>query len=240
MEEQITENLTEDSNVTATQSQNTASAQAASGTDAEVQSEQQEGSRFEHIKETLALLCEEFPQAFIKEGEVKPLKIGIFDDLKAAVEGKAGFSLSKVRAALRLYTTRLQYFEALKIGAKRVDLTGAECEEVTVEHADYAAEKINEIQAKIKAKRAARRPDGKGQRSRGPESKKNKPAKIPGIKAEPQDLTVGRNVMVLTGENHYIYGIISAHDQSDKVRVTLKTGMTVNVNADRVLLPKQK
>ncbi|MCR5535974.1 MAG: RNA chaperone ProQ [Succinivibrio sp.] len=229
MEEQTTENLAQEPSI----DENKAPEGAEEG---------QEGSRFEHIKETLELLCQEFPQAFIKEGEVKPLKIGIFDDLKAAVEGKPGFSLSKVRAALRLYTTRLRYFEALKLGAKRVDLQGNEGEEVSVEHADFAAEKIAEIKAKIKAKRPARnsrKPGSKGEYNKGAEGRKSRPNRIPGVKAAPEDLTVGRDVMVLTGENHYIYGIIKAHDQTDKVLVTLKTGMTVNVTVDRILLPNK-
>ena len=60
-----------------------------------------DGSHFEHVKETLDLLYKYFPKAFIKEGNCLPLKIGIFDDLKAAVPSHEGLSISKVRAALR-------------------------------------------------------------------------------------------------------------------------------------------
>ena len=66
-----------------------------------------EGSHFDHIKETLEILYKTFPAVFVKEGEVKPLKIGIFEELKSKIASVEGLSLSKVRAALRIYTSRL-------------------------------------------------------------------------------------------------------------------------------------
>ena len=71
---------------------------------------------FEHVKETLELLYKTFPKAFVKDGEVKPLKIGIFDDLKERIASVEGLSITKVRAALRMYTARLKYLYSVKEG----------------------------------------------------------------------------------------------------------------------------
>ena len=38
-------------------------------------------------KEVIAFLAERFPQCFSAEGEARPLKVGIFQDLVARVEG---------------------------------------------------------------------------------------------------------------------------------------------------------
>ena len=79
---------------------------------------------FEHVKETLELLYKTFPKAFVKDGEVKPLKIGIFDDLKERIASVEGLSITKVRAALRMYTARLKYLYSVKEGVARIDLDG--------------------------------------------------------------------------------------------------------------------
>lgn len=120
-----------------------AKADAAKGEDAK-----DVGTHQEHIKEALALLCEHFPKAFIKEGDCKPLKIGILEDLKAKIGEIEGLSISKVRAAVRVYTTRLRYFYAVREGAKRVDLDGNEVDTVTTEHAEYARNRFVEINSK--------------------------------------------------------------------------------------------
>ena len=44
-----------------------------------------EGTHFDHVKETLELLYKTFPKVFIKDGDVKPLKIGIFELLLISI-----------------------------------------------------------------------------------------------------------------------------------------------------------
>lgn len=207
------------------------------------------GTRFVHIQESLALLCKYFPQAFIAEGNAKPLKIGIFKDLKTAIAGKEGLTLSKVRAALRLYTTRLKYFYCLKEGAMRVDLDGHEVEPVTAEHAAFALEKFNEINEKRKAalkNSRKKRPDSPGRKSakgqnghRGPAAGRPHPKKIVpnGVKATEADLTDGRSVMVITGGKRYVKASVAHKAEKGNVMVTLLNGTSLTVPIERVLLP---
>ena len=60
----------------------------------------EDGTRVEHIKEALEILYKTFPKAFVKDGDIKPLKIGIFDDIKDRASSIEGLSLSKVRHIL--------------------------------------------------------------------------------------------------------------------------------------------
>ncbi|MDY6322881.1 MAG: RNA chaperone ProQ [Succinivibrio sp.] len=192
--------------------------------------DQEEGTRFDHIREALELLCERFPKAFIKEGNCKPLKIGIFADLRAACEGVEGLSVSKVRAALRYYTTRLRYLYCLKEGARRVDLDGSEGEAVSAEHASFAADKFKEINARRKPRKSAKNPKNQnGQR---------RPRRIEGRKPEIAELKKGVEVRVLTGDRHYVRATVSEDASKDTVLVLLQTGMSLTVPVDRVLLPE--
>lgn len=125
------------------------------------------GTHQEHIQEALEMLYTRFPKAFIKEGDCKPLKVGILDDLKPKIEEITGLSVSKVRAAVRFYTSRLRYFYAMREGAMRVDLEGNEVEPVNSEHAAYARARFAEINAKRRPAKSKRAPRGKGSHMRG-------------------------------------------------------------------------
>ncbi len=229
METQDTETIIADSN--AQEPEKAEATEVKEGASAEAQ----DGTRFEHVKETLDLLCSYFPKAFIKDGDAKPLKIGIFDDLKAAIAGKEDLSVSKVRAALRLYTTRLRYLFCLKEGAKRVDLEGNEVDVVSSEHAEFAKAKFKEINSKRKGpdkKKNFRKPAGKP----GKDAHRTKP-RITGIKPELSDLVKGRHVLVLSSEHRYVHGTVADDAQKDSVNVTVTSGMTISMPIDRVLLP---
>lgn len=56
-------------------------------------------------KEVIAFLAERFPHCFSAEGEARPLKIGIFQDLVERVGGEMNLSKTQLRSALRLYTS---------------------------------------------------------------------------------------------------------------------------------------
>ena len=207
-----------------------------------VAKESQDGSHFEHVKETLDLLYKYFPKAFIKEGNCRPLKIGIFDDLKAAVPSYEGLSISKVRAALRLYTTRLRYLYCLKEGAARIDLEGNEVEVVSAEHAQFALDRFKEINSKRKVNTRAKNGPAKAEKpafKKKTNFKKERPApKIPGTKATLGDLTSGRQVLVLSSSRHYVRGTIADDAQKENaISVTLLSGMTITCQLDRILLP---
>lgn len=206
---------------------------------------QPEGSRFDHIKETLEILYTMFPNAFIKTDNCKPLKIGIFEDLKVAIEGKEGLSLSKVRAAIRFYTTRLRYLYSLKEGAKRVGLDGSEGEAVTKEHAEDARSRFNEInQKRIEKNPALKKTAKKPFHKKRPGGKKTMGAqsapKIPGRMATYEELSVGAQVLVLTSENHAVNGTISELRGGNMVGVSLNTGMTIDLPLERIMLPNEK
>ncbi|MCI6796833.1 MAG: RNA chaperone ProQ, partial [Succinatimonas sp.] len=190
---------------------------------------QPDGSRFDHIKETLELLYELFPQAFIKEGNCKPLKIGIFADLREAIAGRDDVTVTKVRAALSYYTSRLRYLFSLKEGAKRVGLDGSEGEAVSKEHAEFAKAKFDEINGKRKANRKPKtqskdnRKNANGRKPFNAQRKKRPEFKIPGRKADVSELLVGTEVLVLSSEQHYVRGVIAEAVSGNAAAVTLRT-----------------
>lgn len=64
-------------------------------------------------KEVIAFLAERFPHCFSAEGEARPLKIGIFQDLVERVGGEMNLSKTQLRSALRLYTSSWRTCTAL-------------------------------------------------------------------------------------------------------------------------------
>lgn len=208
----------------------------------QTETQAQEGTHFEHVKETLELLYKTFPKAFVKDGEARPLKIGIFEDLKEKCASVEGLSISKVRAALRLYTSRLKYLYSVKEGAPRIDIDGNECgDTVSAEHATYAKERIEEINAKRKASKPQKAPVNKKNFKKPVNGAKfhKKPNKIDGIKPTVEDLKAGTEVLVLSSEQRFVFGVVAENAQKDTVYVTLKSGLTVNLPLERVLLPKK-
>ena len=65
-------------------------------------------------KEVIAFLAERFPHCFSAEGEARPLKIGIFQDLVDRVAGEMNLSKTQLRSALRLYTSSWRYLYGVK------------------------------------------------------------------------------------------------------------------------------
>lgn len=106
-------------------------------------------------KEVIAFLAERFPQCFSAEGEARPLKIGIFQDLVARVEGEMQLSKTQLRSALRLYTSSWRYLYGVKPGAIRVDLDGNPCGELEEQHVEHARKQLEEAKARVQAQRAS-------------------------------------------------------------------------------------
>lgn len=229
----------------------TAEAQAAA---AEAKAESETGTHQEHVKEALELLYQHFPKAFIKEGDCKPLKVGILEDLKPLIAGIEGLSISKVRAAVRIYTTRLRYFYAVREGAMRIDLNGNEIEPVTAEHAEYARSRFSEINAKRrppkpkKQKPQQGRPAGKGQGEgkgnarpgRGrPEAGRGRPNNRPQrryIPAKESDIRVGRRVFVSSNRSNYVQATVSEAARGANVSVTMANGVSFSIPLNQVFL----
>lgn len=106
-------------------------------------------------KEVIAFLAERFPQCFSAEGEARPLKIGIFQDLVERVGGEMNLSKTQLRAALRLYTSSWRYLYGVKAGAIRVDLDGNPCGELEEQHIAHARQQLEEAKARVQTQRAA-------------------------------------------------------------------------------------
>lgn len=212
------------------------------------------GTHQEHVQEALELLYKHFPQAFIKEGDCKPLKVGILEDLKPKIGEIEGLSVSKVRAAVRFYTSRLRYFYAMREGAMRIDLEGNEIEPVSAEHAEYARTRFTEINAKRRPAKPKRNAKGKGprrnagqgqgqggqggqgaraggfnrRRPNGQGSQNGRPQGQGQRRFEPakvSDLKVGRHVSVKF-EQSFARATIVEEPQGDKVKIAAQNGMT--------------
>ena len=196
-----------------------------------------------HVKQTVELLYKTFPKAFVKDGDVKPIKICIFDDLKERIASVEGLSITKVRAALRMYTARLKYLYSVKEGVARIDLDGNATEDlVNAQHESYAKERIAEINAKRKPQKPKNNTGKKNfvkKPFNGNKPQAKKPFKIEGDKANVEDLKQGTEVLVLSSEQHCVRGVVAQDAAKDTVYVTLKSGLTVNLPLQRVLLPKK-
>lgn len=105
-------------------------------------------------KEVIVFLAERFPRCFSAEGEARPLKIGIFQDLVSRVEGEMSLSKTQLRSALRLYTSSWRYLYGIKAGATRVDLDGNPCGELDEQHVEHARQQLEEAKARVQAQRA--------------------------------------------------------------------------------------
>lgn len=105
-------------------------------------------------KEVIAFLAERFPHCFSAEGEARPLKIGIFQDLVDRVAGEMNLSKTQLRSALRLYTSSWRYLYGVKSGATRVDLDGNPCGELDEQHVEHARKQLEEAKARVQAQRA--------------------------------------------------------------------------------------
>lgn len=106
------------------------------------------------IKEIIAFLAERFPLCFSAQGEARPLKIGIFQDLVERVLGDENLSKTQLRSALRLYTSSWRYLHGIKIGAQRVDLDGNPCGELEQQHVDHARQQLEEAKVRVQVQRA--------------------------------------------------------------------------------------
>ncbi len=102
---------------------------------------------------TIDWLTEHFPAAFFKKGkQVKPLKIGIFDDIIDFYErlDSPPFSKKTLREALNYYSASPAYLNCQKANEARVDLFGNEVDVVTEEQAKYAHQRFQQRYAEKK------------------------------------------------------------------------------------------
>jgi ProP effector len=100
-------------------------------------------------KDIIAYLTEKFPQCFSIKGPVKPLKIGIFQDLAERLKDDETVSKTRLRQALRHYTSSWRYLKVIKVGAFRIDIDGQNVSEIDDEQAKYASKALKESQDKF-------------------------------------------------------------------------------------------
>ena len=108
------------------------------------------------VKQILAELSEKFPLCFSQNGEAKPLKIGIFQDLAQRLSEEDGISKTQIRHALRLYTSSWRYLACVKVGVARVDLDGQAGELIDEQQAAHAAQTLEQSKAKAAEQRKAK------------------------------------------------------------------------------------
>ncbi|WOH39536.1 RNA chaperone ProQ [Thalassotalea fonticola] len=200
-------------------------------------------------KEIIAHLVEKFPACFSIEGKVKPLKIGIFQELATELESDEKVSKTQLRQALRHYTSSWRYLKSIKAGNHRVNLVGEDAELIDQEQADFAAKTLKESQDKFANKKTQDKKENtsyKGTKAgdKGstvaskPKPRVGKAKKMPAkpkvklTQAEANSLTAGMNVMVQVG-NSPLDATITEVAGKD-VSVQLTSGMVVKTQADKI------
>ncbi len=100
-------------------------------------------------KDIITYLTEKFPKCFSVKGQVKPLKVGIFQDLAEKLTDDETVSKTRLRQALRHYTSSWRYLKAIKVGVFRVDIDGKDVAEIDEDQANYASKTLKESQEKF-------------------------------------------------------------------------------------------
>lgn len=214
-------------------------------------------------KEVIAFLAERFPQCFSAEGEARPLKIGIFQDLVERVQGEMNLSKTQLRSALRLYTSSWRYLYGIKAGAIRVDLDGNACGVLDEQHVEHARKQLEEAKARVQAQREqqqakkreageegaprrtrkpARKPSAEGEQPRQVRSKPARSAeRAPSAERQaPATKPVTDTAALQVGQNIKVTAGKSAMDATileitkDGVRVQLASGLAMIVRAEHL------
>ncbi|EGQ9938836.1 RNA chaperone ProQ [Vibrio vulnificus] len=202
--------------------------------------------KLKNSKEVIAYIAECFPKCFTLEGEAKPLKIGIFQDLAERLSEDEKVSKTQLRAALRQYTSSWRYLHGVKLGATRVDLDGNECGVLEEEHVEHAKATLAESKAKVQARRKEQAQKARDEEKSKPKAKKapqqrrankpqaQKPAKQPvetrALNAD--ELIAGKAVNVNMGKGNMAATIVEIN--KDDVRVQLSNGLQMVVKAEHL------
>lgn len=189
-----------------------------------------------NTKDIIAYLAEKFPLCFILEGEAKPLKIGLFQDLAEALQDDERVSKTQLRQALRQYTSNWRYLHGCREGAVRVDLQGNPAGVLEAEHVAHAAQQLAEAKARVAEKRkaeAAAKKAQQKQRPRKPANKNTKHFNKPSLSAvDFSQISVGSVVKVKAGDHAKKARVVEV--LKDSARVELENGLVMSVAADRL------
>jgi ProP effector len=214
-------------------------------------------------KDIIAYLTEKFPECFSIKGPVKPLKIGIFQDLAEKLNDDETVSKTRLRQALRHYTSSWRYLKVIKVGTSRVDVDGKDVAEIDEEQAAYASKTLKESQEKFGNKKAidsGSKKSDKGKPSptasantntnNKPTDKKRESAKFKTVKStakktvkkeveplksvESATIKVGSNVRVQLG-NSPMKATITEISGKD-ISVQLDSGMVIKTQLQNIYL----
>ncbi len=200
--------------------------------------------KLKNSKEVIAYIAECFPKCFTLEGEAKPLKIGIFQDLAERLGEDPKVSKTQLRAALRQYTSSWRYLHGVKPGAVRVDLDGNACGELEEQHVEHAKTALAESKARVDARRkeqgkkareeAKAKPKAKKAQPRRPQNKgpkpENKPVETRALNAD--EIIVGKEVNINMGKGNMAATIVEINKED--VRVQLGNGLQMVVKAEHL------
>ncbi|WP_047047968.1 RNA chaperone ProQ [Vibrio mexicanus] len=204
--------------------------------------------KLKNSKEVIAYIAECFPKCFTLEGEAKPLKIGIFQDLAERLSEDPKVSKTQLRAALRQYTSSWRYLHGVKPGATRVDLDGNACGELEEEHVEHAKTALAESKARVQARRKeqaqkareegkakakpAKKPQARRQQPNSQKAQKapSKPVETRALNAD--EVTVGNQVNVNMGKGNMAATIVEINKED--VRVQLANGLQMVVKAEHL------
>ena len=202
--------------------------------------------KLKNSKEIIAYVAECFPKCFTLEGEAKPLKIGIFQDLADRLSDDPKVSKTQLRAALRQYTSSWRYLHGAKPGAVRVDLDGNPCGELDEEHVEHAKAVLAESKAKVQARKKEQaqkaREEGKAkakaaagnkpQQARRPQAnrapKVQAPVETRALNAD--EVRIGNDVNVNMGTGNMAATIVEINKED--VRVQLSNGLQMVVKTE--------
>ncbi|EEY44086.1 RNA chaperone ProQ [Vibrio mimicus] len=200
--------------------------------------------KLKNSKEVIAYIAECFPNCFTLEGEAKPLKIGIFQDLADRLNDDSKVSKTQLRAALRQYTSSWRYLHGVKPGAVRVDLDGNPCGELEEQHVEHAQAALAESKARVEARRKEQvkkvREEAKASKPKAKKPQARRPQNAP--KAEKKtvetrtltatELNVGKEVNVNMGKGNMAATIVEI--SKEDVRVQLANGLQMVVKAEHL------
>jgi ProP effector len=212
--------------------------------------------KFSDSKQVIQFLSDTFPACFTVEGDAKPLKIGIFQDLAEALAEEPRVSKTLLRSSLRHYTNSWRYLYSIKAGADRVGLDGSADAKVEQDHEEHAQQQLKESKQKVaerkKAEAKAKPQDGvkknyknktKPDSKSGADRSKLKERKATANRPKPEkltdsDLVAGTEVTVKVGKSP-MPGTISEVSK-DGIQVVLNSGMQIKVQQDNLRLAAKK
>lgn len=201
--------------------------------------------KLKNSKEVIAYIAECFPKCFTLEGEAKPLKIGIFQDLAERLNEDPKVSKTQLRAALRQYTSSWRYLHGVKPGSSRIDLDGNVCGELEEEHVEHAKTALAESKARAQTRRKEQmqkaREEGKAKnkankkpQSRRPSPKAQKETQKPAESRalNKDEMILGKQVNVNMGKGNMAATIVEVNKED--VRVQLLNGLQMVVKVEHL------